>query len=75
LLDDAAGYRDVDPPDERLRQDPVGRLRAVLAGDPESDREIAALEQATAEQCREVIARASREPYPELAALMRDVHG
>jgi pyruvate dehydrogenase E1 component alpha subunit len=60
LLDDAAGYRDVDLPDERLRQDPVGRLRAVLAGDPESDREIAALEQATAEQCREVIARASR---------------
>ncbi len=75
LLDDAAGYRDVDRPDERLRRDPVRNLRAVLARDPESELEIAALEQATAERCRELIERASREPYPDPASLMRDVHG
>lgn len=74
LLDDAAGYRDVDPPDERLRQDAVRNLRAVLARDPESEREIAALEAAIAEQCRDAIERASREPYPDPASLLRDVH-
>jgi pyruvate dehydrogenase E1 component alpha subunit len=75
LLDDAAGYRDVDTADERLRQDPIRKLRAMLVGGPDSEQEIQALEHAIATRCREVIERASKEPYPDPASLMRDVHG
>jgi TPP-dependent pyruvate/acetoin dehydrogenase alpha subunit len=74
LFDDKAGYREIDRLEERLRQDPIKKLRSLLAVDAESEGELEALERATADSCRRVIDEASREPYPDPSSMMQDVY-
>jgi TPP-dependent pyruvate/acetoin dehydrogenase alpha subunit len=74
LFDDKAGYREIDTLEERERQDPLKKLKALLAVDEESARELEALEQATIERCKQTVERASQEPYPETSEMMKDVY-
>jgi acetoin:2,6-dichlorophenolindophenol oxidoreductase subunit alpha len=74
LCDDKLNYREIDFPEERAKQDPICKLRALLSSSDAAAKELQEIDHATIAFCKEIIHRASEQPYPDPAELMTDVY-
>jgi TPP-dependent pyruvate/acetoin dehydrogenase alpha subunit len=74
IFDDKACYREIDVPEERERQCPIKKLKALLCVDPATTSELDALEASTIEFCKQVIEQAQNSPYPENGDFLTDVY-
>jgi TPP-dependent pyruvate/acetoin dehydrogenase alpha subunit len=74
IFDDKACYREIDVPEERERQCPIKKLKALLCVDQATSTELEALEASTIEFCKQVIEQANHSPYPEAGEFLTDVY-
>ena len=75
IFDDKVGHREVDVLDERLKQCPIRKLKALLCSQGHSTaEELERMETSIIADCRGLIERASGLPYPPLADLLTEVY-
>jgi TPP-dependent pyruvate/acetoin dehydrogenase alpha subunit len=74
IFDDKACYREIDVPEERERQCPIKKLKALLCTYPATAVELDALEASIIEFCKQVIEQAQNSPYPEAGEFLTDVY-